>query len=362
MINFKKIVQDSREEINERWFYVFSIITLSDFISNICYWLVTTSIFTASILFISLYIWAVNSIVLFLMYIIIPTFWFLFLLSLILYIISSNGFISEKGILAFWILNQKQFIIKLIKFSYTFQVTFRKLEEIRHRLHRDRFSREDNPLLWISIFWCFVTLMWWAYYLDRYFFPILQESDIFRNMLYILFPITIYVWIWWAFNKLINYFHPLYAFWNLWEKIQKLTPEIENKSDEIQENFKKDMNFSVLSSWFDSLSSIFSQIVTLVIRLEKVEKRANKWNLFDSEKYINSLRYDIVEPLNSLKLFLESQRKKLLESQKELSRIRVGWPSELSSQSDLTSKRSESLIAGLGENIGKLDAMIRKIG
>lgn len=204
--------------------------------------------------------------------------------------------------------------------------------------------------------------MWWAYYLDRYFFPILQESDIFRNMLYILFPITIYVWIWWAFNKLINYFHPLYAFWNLWEKIQKLTPEIENKSDEIQENFKKDMNFSVLSSWFDSLSSIFSQIVTLVIRLEKVEKRANKWNLFDSEKYINSLRYDIVEPLNSLKLFLESQRKKLLESQKELSRIRVGWPSELSSQSDLTSKRSESLIAGLGENIGKLDAMIRKIG
>lgn len=175
------------------------------------------------------------------------------------------------------------------------------------------------------------------------------------------------------FRKLIEYFHPLYAFWNLWEKIQKLTPEFEKRSREIRSNFEKDMNFSVLSSWFDSLSTTFSKIISLVIRLERVEKKANKWNLFDSEKYINSLRSDILEPLKSLRAFLIEQRQKLIESQKELSRVRVGadpslrsgWQRQLSGwqeQSELASKRSEKLIIELGENIEKLDVMIGKIG
>jgi hypothetical protein len=54
------------------------------------------------------------------------------------------------------------------------------------------------------------------------------------------------------------------------------------------------MNYKVLSDGFDGLASTFSQIVSLVIRLEKTEQKANKGNLFDSEKYISSLRSDIV--------------------------------------------------------------------
>lgn len=167
-------------------------------------------------------------------------------------------------------------------------------------------------------------------------------------------------------RNLFQSFNPLYAFGNLWEKIQKLTPIIEAKSKEIQKNFEQDMNFSVLSDWFDSLSSTFSQIVSLVIKLEHVEKRANKWNLFDSEKYINSLRSDIVEPLKSLKVFLEKQREELLHSQKELQRVRV-WGSDPEINSgwqghrELSSKRSDLLLSELTENIEKVDRMIAKM-
>ena len=87
------------------------------------------------------------------------------------------------------------------------------------------------------------------------------------------------------------------------------------------------MNFRVLSDRFDSLATTISEIVSLVIKLEQVEKRANKGNLFDSEKYINSLRSDIVMPLQSLKVFLEKQKEELLQSEKELTNIGALDPS-----------------------------------
>ena len=94
--------------------------------------------------------------------------------------------------------------------------------------------------------------------------------------------------------KIYQSFNPLYAFGNLGEKIQKLTPQIATQSKAIQKNFASDMDFRVLSDGFDGFASTFSQIVSLVIKLEQVEQKANKGNLFDSKKYINSLRSDIV--------------------------------------------------------------------
>lgn len=181
--------------------------------------------------------------------------------------------------------------------------------------------------------------------------------------------IWIYAWIFLIFSfsllvsqKIYQYFHPLYAFSNIWEKIQKLTPQIKEQSKKIQSEFQSDMNFSVLSDGFDSLSATFSKIVSLVIKLEKVEARANKWNLFDSEKYINSLRSDIVEPLRSLREFLEIQKNKLFESRKELIQVRVWGSKEETWNIELQYKRSESLIVELTENIEKLDVMIKKMG
>ncbi len=179
-----------------------------------------------------------------------------------------------------------------------------------------------------------------------------------------IFPILlILIWVYglsYIFRQLVEHLHPLYAFWNLGEKIQKLTPDIESQSQIIQNEFKKDINFVTLHSGFEELSNTFNTIIALVLKLERIEARANKWNLFDSEKYINSLRTDITEPLTSLKEFLMKQRQELIESQRELSRVRIWW-SEGSGNRDLTSKRDESIIAELDTNIGALETMIQKM-
>ena len=128
----------------------------------------------------------------------------------------------------------------------------------------------------------------------------------------------------------------------------------------IQKEFSTTMDFRVLSRSFDTLASTFSKIVVLVIKLEQVEKKANKWDLFDSAKYINSLREDIRTPLLSLKTFLETKKRGLENSQQELSRVRVsvGWEWE---NRELQSMRSEELMKELDNNILKLDEMIGKL-
>ncbi len=188
---------------------------------------------------------------------------------------------------------------------------------------------------------------------DMLIFIIFKISVVLSLFIIPLLPIII--------RQIVNTFHPTYAFGNIWEKIQKLTPQISEKSQEIQKNFASDMNYGALSDGFDGLASTFSQIVSLVIRLEKVEARANKGNLFDSERYISSLRSDIVWPLRSLRGFLDSKRTALTASQQELSRVRVqvGGASE---NRDLASARTEPLMRELTENIDALDMMIEKMG
>ncbi len=214
-------------------------------------------------------------------------------------------------------------------------------------------SKKDNSKIEILIFLSLIPIIWIVGTIMSIW---LWTSIILPYLIVYWIPILLFV-----FRQLVEHFHPLYAFGNLWDKIQKITPRIEEQSKQIQSEFQSDMNFSILSNWFDSLSTTFTNIVSLVIKLEKVETRANKGNLFDSEKYINSLRSDIVTPLTSLKAFLEKQKSELMQSQQELTRVRV-WGNESSGNIELQSKRSESLIQELTENIEKLDMMIGKMG
>lgn len=263
---------------------------------------------------------------------------FIYFLWCIGYILLWKIFYSKNGVLAFWKIfkNPKEvpflcFILKILGIWVN--------------------QTMSNIIIYFPVLLCLATLV-----ISAQFNP--QEYILlYKAILWLLIPTLIpYV-----LRLFIEHFHPLYAFGNLGEKIQKLTPRIKEQSQKIQSEFQSDMNFSVLSNWFDSLSATFSEIVSLVIKFEKVEARANKWNLFDSEKYINSLRSDIVAPLLSLQQFLENQKVELLKSQKELSRVKV-WGSKETGNSELQSKRSESLIRELTENIEKLDVMIGKIG
>jgi predicted nucleic acid-binding Zn-ribbon protein len=166
-------------------------------------------------------------------------------------------------------------------------------------------------------------------------------------------------------RQLVEHFHPLYAFGNLGSRIQSLTPRISETSEKIEKEFSTDMNFRTLSHSFDTLSKDFSEISSYVLKLEQIEKKANKWNLFDSEKYIGSLREDIVKPLTTLRSFLEKKKTELEASEQEMKkvRIRVGWSWNWESENlELQSKRNEPLIGELTENISKLDVMIEKFG
>lgn len=258
------------------------------------------------------------------------------------YIFSGKLFFTENGIIWFWkelelkdiIEKKKRVLIFFHQFSIFWNILWLDLKW------------DDRLIYKIIAVFLSILICWYMSTLSFY------------------YPLTIWVFLLvsYTLRRWMTIFS-LYRFAEIWDKIQLLTPEIEKQSRFIQKNFKTNQNFQILRNWFDSLSSTFSKIVSLVIRLERVEKRANKWNLFDSEKYINSLRSDIIEPLKSLRAFLEEQRQKLIGSQRELTRVRAwGIDPSLRSEWQLTWKRSESLILELGESIEKLDVMIGKMG
>ena len=217
-----------------------------------------------------------------------------------------------------------------------------------------------------------------------FFLPIIIAMNIFWNQLindviwvdllfWYTFPLIGFIlllyWLTQLFRQLIEHFHPLYAFGNLGSRIQSLTPRISETSEKIEKEFSTDMNFRTLSRSFDTLSKDFSEISSYVLKLEQIEKKANKWNLFDSEKYIGSLREDIVKPLTTLRSFLEKKKTELQSSQEEMKkvRVRVGWSWHTwwnweIENLELQSKRSEPLREELTENIEKLDVMIEKFG
>lgn len=239
-------------------------------------------------------------------------------------------------------------------------MTNNRINEITHFFNRNSkwarfFLNNINPIFIVIIFSIigFFSMFW-------YFFLWLIYSILWMLIWFFLLEF---------FRKIYQSFTPLYVFWNLWSKIQSLTPRISESSEKIQNEFSTDMNFSVLSKWFATLASDFSKISGYVLKLEKIEKWANKWNLFDSEKYIDSLREDILTPLITLKKFFEQKKIELEASREELksiknqrqrAQVQLGWSDMLIGNSDLQSKRTRPLIHELTKNIEKLDTMIEK--
>ncbi len=223
-----------------------------------------------------------------------------------------------------------------------------------------RETRKWHSILWNR--WVMLLLwnwMWqWALLVGLNTIGITLNIDsvvIFNSIVYIWLPLIFFIT-----KKLVEYFHPLYAFWNLWSKIQSLTPTIEKKSREIEANFRENMDFGKLRNGFSDLSASLAKVSEYIVKLEQAEKKANKWNLFDSVKYIGSLKWDIVKPLVALRSFLSTRVSELEKSKGEMQKVRVkvGWWEEALS---LQSARTEPLIAELKGNIEKLDGMIEKL-
>ncbi len=265
--------------------------------------------------------------------------WFFMVNFIYEFIQSGYSFFFPEGKISFWDLNKKSSWI--IGFSiYSF----------REKLNSLLWLEQTRPL----IFTLFVSLGT----LCAAFFGV----EVFLKWVIIAILLMWgFIGMLFLFRWLYQSFHPLYAFWNLWSKIQSLTPRISEESKKIEKEFSRDMNFRTLSDSFDTLAKDFNTIIEYVIRLEIIEKKANKWNLFDSNKYINSLREDIRNPLISLRSFLQKKKTELQSSQEEMKKVkvRIGWNGETENL-DLSSKRTEPLIQELTENIEKLDRMIEK--
>ncbi len=353
---------EQKSVLERRGFLVLQYISFKEFIINFIYWYVVIT-FLYDIFYISLG-GIISWIVLRNIFFAILLLGFCILIfSIKEYIFSSKIFITERWSIGFgsnkidasFIYDKKQKILIFLKI-YT--------------LLRDKIrvmSNKDWKTDWTG--W----IISWLFFL----FAISGVGTILSFLpkeylvWYILLPICILSTTVYVLNFLVNIFHPLYAFWNLWSKIQSLTPRISESSDKIQKEFSTDMNFSVLSEWFATLASDFSKISGYVLKLEQIEKKANKWNLFDSEKYISSLREDILTPLISLKRFLEQKKIEIeasreelkgIQSQRQRVQVQVGWSDTLTGNTELQSKRTEPLINELTENIEKLGIMIEKFG
>lgn len=333
-----------KKELEKRWFFVKEIFAIPQFLRNVIPYIGLLSLLYFLFLDNQINIWVT-----------------LFLWALPLYYF---GLFCKNYILLWKLFITSSSKLLTLRNDYTFedfQNDYILLNQLNKWFNKDtrrhRFYDEKDDW-WTPIFkkivlvsiilWTFIYLIKWT---DFY----IWISNIF--LLY--FTPTLFIYI---LRQGIEKFHPLYAFWNIGMKIQKLTPEIESQSKLIQAGFQEDLNFSILHSGFEKLSVILSQIGELVLKLEKIEKRANKGNIFDSVKYIDSLRSDIVVPLVELKVFLERRRSELIQSQQELIQVMVGKPSEPQESMELVNKRGEMLLEELDTNIEKLGEMIEKMG
>lgn len=266
------------------------------------------------------------------------------------YLHSGKVFYSNNQIISFWNIhkNKLSWINKGILFFEKFYNTFSRVDDTYFK----------------AIFGNFILKIYFLLFL-------VMPGFIIYNSWLILVITSILCWFL-SLNilrHLYQSFHPLYAFWNIWEKIQALTPEIGIQSAIIQNELKTstsdDIDYRNLHNAFDNLSHTFYKIVSLVIRLEHIEKRANKWNLFDSLKYIHSLKDDILSPLDSLDIFLEEKVSALRAKEIELRQVRVkvwwieqwGDPWHLS----LTSTRIWPLITEIERQRSELALMREKI-
>lgn len=351
------LTSEEKKKLDKRGFFVKEIISFIDLISNLPSQIFAIAVFSLIWIVISWLIisfWRMEENIILITTILTPIpVYFLIIKSLLWYIVLWKKFYKNDGtvLLSYngnlnWTKNNKdKDLVQSIRWFYF----------VSNNIIR-RSDAKDVQGLYLFIFIFLTGIMSWNNEISKGIWFNLAKEYIFPILL-------ILIWVYglsYIFRQLVEHLHPLYAFWNLGEKIQKLTPDIESQSQIIQNEFKKDINFVTLHSGFEELSNTFNTIIALVLKLERIEARANKWNLFDSEKYINSLRTDITEPLTSLKEFLMKQRQELIESQRELSRVRIWW-SEGSGNRDLTSKRDESIIAELDTNIGALETMIQKM-
>lgn len=118
--------------------------------------------------------------------------------------------------------------------------------------------------------------------------------------------------------------------------------------------FQKDIDFWRLREAFNSTATSLDTYINTIIQIESLERKIDKWDIFDSAKYTAHIKSEIRWPLESLKDFFITQKWWLIWHQIDI--IGLDNPELV-----LAWERSDIILTELTKYIAVLDTMIRKL-
>lgn len=169
--------------------------------------------------------------------------------------------------------------------------------------------------------------------------------------------ISIVAWLYgciYAARQCVEYFHPLYIFWNIGEKTNKLITEIEDMSIQIQIENRENINFSIFEKWYNLSLKNYTEILHYIKKMEWINLKITYGESLKTERYLNSLRIDTVNTLMEIKKFMEMKKLQLTDIQQGLVR-------SAATESEEWKKETESGIKLITERIEQFDILIKGI-
>ncbi len=198
------------------------------------------------------------------------------------------------------------------------------------------------------------TILAYSIHIDDLFFYF--HHHLLCSILFYVSYLSVSIGIIFLIRFLSNIFHPLTSFVYTWERIQHYTRDFIIHSNNIQENFKeKLLNCNFLKD-FKLLASFLEKINRLVSKIEVIESTLNMGDVFQSKKYIASLKEDICKPLYALSVMLGEKRSEIIVAIKELNTLK-----EWTAHTLLHNKRLENLLTQVEMMISLSSKLLLKI-
>ncbi len=158
---------------------------------------------------------------------------------------------------------------------------------------------------------------------------------------------------------IMQYFSPLSRFANIGIDLQNCVEKVEIWCKNIIISLRGDIDFRIVHSSFDTIAKNLSRSYKLSKKLEQIELEYNVGNIFDSAKFLESLKSDIRSSATELILFL-NEKKISLTSGKALNRNQQKENS-LVGHLILLDRRTDIVISQIDTGISCIQELLKKL-